>query len=90
MQTVAIGAPHDADEIQPSKVAPWLPIGTLVSFACYGAMNGRVYLSIICASILLLVTAFALGTPGLRSDPPSERAPLLRVTTPEGSNLKGR
>ena len=39
-------------------------------------MNDRVYLSIICASILLLVTAFALGTTGSRSEGPSERAHL--------------
>ena len=30
------------------------------------------YLYVICASILLLVTAFALGTPGLKTDVPSE------------------
>ena len=52
-------------------------------------MNDRVYLSIICASILFLVTAFALGTPGLKSEGPSERAHLLRVPIPEGGNLKG-
>ena len=49
-------------------------------------MNEPVYLSIICASILLLVTAFALGTPGLKSDVPSERASLLRL--PERDSLK--
>ena len=53
-------------------------------------MNDRVYLSIVCASILLLVTAFALGTPGLKSEGPSERAHLLRLSTPEGGDLKGR
>jgi hypothetical protein len=52
-------------------------------------MNDSVYLSIICASIILLVTAFALGTPGLKSEGPSERATLLRLPTPEGGNLKG-
>ena len=51
-------------------------------------MNDRVYLSIIRASILL-VTAFALGTPGLKSEGPSERAHLLRLPIPEGGNLKG-
>jgi hypothetical protein len=43
----------------------------------------RFCLHIICASILLLVTAFALGTPGLKSDVksngPPEKALLLRV-----------
>jgi hypothetical protein len=44
----------------------------------------RFWLHIICASILLLVTAFALGTPGLKapglqSDAPPEKALLLRV-----------
>jgi hypothetical protein len=32
----------------------------------------RFYLYIICASILLLVTAFALGTAGLKSEGPSQ------------------
>jgi hypothetical protein len=53
-------------------------------------MNDRVYLGIICASIPLLVTAFALETSGLKSEGPSERAHLLRLPTPEGGNLKGR
>jgi hypothetical protein len=54
-------------------------------------MNERVYLSIICVSVLLLVTALALGTPGLKkSEGPSERAHLLRLPTPEGGNLRGR
>jgi hypothetical protein len=39
----------------------------------------RFWLHIICASVLLLVTAFALGTPGLKSDGPPEKALLLRV-----------
>jgi len=39
----------------------------------------RFYLYVICASILLLVTAFALGTPGLQTDGPSETTSLLRV-----------
>jgi hypothetical protein len=41
----------------------------------------RFCLHIICASILLLVTAFALGTPGLNSEGPPEKALLLRVAT---------
>jgi hypothetical protein len=41
----------------------------------------RFCLHIICASILLLVTAFALGTPGLNSEAPPEKALLLRVAT---------
>jgi hypothetical protein len=44
----------------------------------------RFWLHIICASILLLVTAFALGTPrlkapGSQSEAPPEKALLLRV-----------
>jgi hypothetical protein len=39
----------------------------------------RFFLSIICASILLLVTAFALGTPGMQSEGPAEKTQLLRV-----------
>jgi hypothetical protein len=38
----------------------------------------RFCLHIICASLLLLVTAFALGTPGLKSEGPPEKALLLR------------
>jgi hypothetical protein len=38
----------------------------------------RFCLQIICASILLLVTAFALGTPGLKSDGASETTSVLR------------
>jgi hypothetical protein len=38
----------------------------------------RFWLHIICASILLLVTAFALGT-RLKSEGPPEKALLLRV-----------
>jgi hypothetical protein len=50
-------------------------------------MNERVYLSIICASILVLVTALALGTPGLKkSEGQSERAHLLHLPIPEGGN----
>jgi len=39
----------------------------------------RFCLHIICASTLLLVTAFALGTPGLKSEGPPEKALLLRI-----------
>jgi hypothetical protein len=39
----------------------------------------QVYLSTICAGVLLLVTAFALGTPGLKPDVPAEKALLLRI-----------
>jgi Acetyltransferase (GNAT) family len=39
----------------------------------------RFWLHIICASLLLLVTAFALGTPGLKSEGLPEQAILLRV-----------
>jgi hypothetical protein len=35
------------------------------------------FLSIICAGILLLVTAFALGTPSMRADAPPEQTVLL-------------
>ncbi|OCK62357.1 hypothetical protein LMTR3_04365 [Bradyrhizobium sp. LMTR 3] len=35
------------------------------------------FLSIICAGILLLVTAFALGTPSMRPDAPPEQTVLL-------------
>jgi hypothetical protein len=41
----------------------------------------RFYLHIICASVVLLVTAFALGTLGLKSEVPSEKIPVLRVLT---------
>jgi hypothetical protein len=40
----------------------------------------RFWLHIICASLLLLVTAFALGTPGLRAEGPPGKALLLRVS----------
>jgi hypothetical protein len=39
----------------------------------------RFWLHLICASLLLLVTAFALGTPGLQLESPPEKALLLRV-----------
>jgi hypothetical protein len=56
-----------------------------------GPMNERVFLGIICASILLLVTAFALGTAGLKkSKAPPERAHLLRLPPTESGNQKGR
>jgi len=41
----------------------------------------RFCLQIICASTLLLVTAFALGTPGLKSEGPPEKTVLLRGAT---------
>jgi hypothetical protein len=41
----------------------------------------RFWLHLICASTLLLVTAFALGTPGLQSEGPPDKALLLRVAT---------
>jgi len=41
----------------------------------------RFCLPIISASILLLVTAFALGTPGLKSEGPPEKTVLLRGPT---------
>jgi hypothetical protein len=41
----------------------------------------RICLHIICASTLLLVTAFALGTPGLKSEGTTEKALLLRVAS---------
>jgi len=39
----------------------------------------RFCLQIICASTLLLVTAFALGTPGLQPEGPPQQALLMRV-----------
>jgi hypothetical protein len=39
----------------------------------------HLYLSTICAAVLLLVTAFALGTPSIRSDVPPEKTVLLRI-----------
>jgi hypothetical protein len=42
-------------------------------------MMDHLFLSTICASVLLLVTAFALGTPGLKPDVPAEKTVLLRV-----------
>jgi hypothetical protein len=41
----------------------------------------RFCLHIVCASTLLLVTAFALGTPGLKSETPPEKALLLRIAS---------
>jgi hypothetical protein len=41
----------------------------------------RFCLHIICASTLLLVTAFALGTPGLKPEGQPEKALLLRVAS---------
>jgi hypothetical protein len=42
----------------------------------------QLYLSIVCAGVLLLVTAFALGTPSLKPDVPPEKTVLLRVVNP--------
>ena len=39
----------------------------------------QLFLSTICAGILLLVTAFALATPSMRSDVPPEKTVLLRI-----------
>jgi hypothetical protein len=38
----------------------------------------RVFLTILCAGIVLLVTALALTTPALKSDGPAEKTILLR------------
>ena len=43
-------------------------------------VDGALLSQIICASILLLVTAFVLGTPGLKLDAPSETTSLLRIS----------
>jgi hypothetical protein len=37
------------------------------------------FLCIICAGVLLLVTAFALATPGLKNDPLPERSLVMRI-----------
>jgi hypothetical protein len=40
----------------------------------------RIFLSIICSGILLLVTAFSLATPGIKyADPPREQTILARL-----------
>jgi hypothetical protein len=52
--------------------------GTNITASRWWPMD-QLYLSTICASVLLLVTAFALGTPGLKSDVPPEKAVLLRI-----------
>jgi hypothetical protein len=39
----------------------------------------RVFLSVICAAVVLLVTAFSLATPSLKSDGPPEKTLLLRA-----------
>jgi hypothetical protein len=39
----------------------------------------RIFLSVICAAVVLLVTAFALATPSLKSDGAPEKALLLRA-----------
>ncbi|WP_256380300.1 hypothetical protein [Bradyrhizobium sp. CCBAU 051011] len=41
----------------------------------------HLFLSTICAGVLLLVTAFALGLPGLNSDVPPEKPVLLRTVS---------
>jgi hypothetical protein len=41
----------------------------------------RFCLHIVCASTLLLVTAFALGTPGLKPEGSPEKGLLLRVAS---------
>ena len=47
------------------------------------------FLSIICAGVLLLVTAFALATPGLRKEATVEKPLLSRVLSPSvGRNLQ--
>jgi len=38
----------------------------------------RIFLSVICSGVMLLVTAFALATPSIKSaQPPAERAVLI-------------
>jgi hypothetical protein len=37
------------------------------------------FLCIICAGVLLLVTSFALATPGLKDDPLPERSLVMRI-----------
>ncbi|WP_156435195.1 hypothetical protein [Bradyrhizobium lablabi] len=44
-------------------------------------MMDHIFLSTICAGVLLLVTAFALGTPGLKPDVPAEKTVLLRTVS---------
>jgi type VI protein secretion system component VasF len=39
----------------------------------------RIFLSVICAAVVLLVTAFALATPSLKSDGAPEKTILLRA-----------
>jgi hypothetical protein len=39
----------------------------------------RIFLSIICSSIVLLVTAFSLATPAVKSGGPPEQTLLLRA-----------
>jgi hypothetical protein len=39
----------------------------------------QLFLSTICACILLLVTAFALATPSMKPDVPPEKTVLLRI-----------
>jgi hypothetical protein len=40
----------------------------------------RIFLSVICSGVMLLVTAFSLATPSIKyADPPPERTPLVRL-----------
>ena len=43
-------------------------------------MMEHFFLSTICAGVLLLVTALALGTPGLKADVPPEQTVLQRIS----------
>jgi hypothetical protein len=46
----------------------------------------RIFLSIICLGILLLVTAFSLATPGIKYvDPPQEQTILARLMQRQSS-----
>jgi hypothetical protein len=41
----------------------------------------QLFLSTICAGVLLLVTAFALATPSMKPDVPPEKTVLLRIAS---------
>jgi hypothetical protein len=43
-------------------------------------MMEHFFLSTICAGVLLLVTALALGTPGLKADVPPQQTVLQRIS----------
>jgi len=93
----AAGDSVHGDLPQCSDRTRWMNIGStsLLSFGAPGDTrlqgNGqsicllmpmdRFCLQIICASILLLVTAFALGTPGFKSEGTPEKTVLLQVAT---------